>query len=129
MIYEHQNIIGIEKILELDKTFSWNRISLIEAIDYSITQGEFSNCFSVMTLSLRFQIENVLYETKIKFSSVVDLSLKRIGGEYNQICGFEITDKSKDGWSKDQRFMVNDYEDGIIRFFCKDIEVLSVNVV
>ena len=127
MIYEYQIIKGMEKILNLDETFSWDKISSIEAIDYSISKDDFSSYFSIMTLNLRFQIENDIYELLIKFSSVVDLNLRRIGGEHNQICGFEISDKSKDGWEKNQRFFVDDYEDGVISFYCKDIEVLTVN--
>lgn len=37
-----------------------------------------------------------------------------------QIMGFQIRDHVKDGWSKEERYEVLDYEDNIIHFFCSD---------
>ena len=39
----------------------------------------------------------------------------------------EIIDKSKDGWENEQRYLINDYENHMIKFTCKEIKVVSVN--
>ena len=126
MSIDNMNIKGIKKIYELDKSFSWNKARYINSVNYDIVQDEHYNSYSVLQLGLIFSINNKSYEITIRFEYVVNFSLNKIGGEYNQILGFEIIDKSKDGWEDNQRFFINDYEDGIICFSCKDIEVISV---
>ena len=39
-----------------------------------------------------------------------------------QICGFEIRDHRADGWDADQRYEISDFEDGVLHFFCREIE-------
>ncbi len=39
----------------------------------------------------------------------------------NQIAGFEVVCNEDKGWDKNQRYTINDYEDGKIKFFCEDI--------
>lgn len=127
MDYRYSNIIGMEKLFGLDDSFSWDRVNYIDSIQYYISHDETSNNYSVLIIDFRFSVNGLSYKITVKFSSVVNLSLERIGGEYNQISGFEITDKTEDGWEKNNRFLVNDYEDGSISFICKDIEVISVS--
>ena len=127
MISYRDSIIGMDQLLEIDNTFSWDKVTYIDAIQYYILKDDFYNDYSVVELVLRYSVNSIDYKITVKFSSVINLSLNRIGGEYNQILGFEIIDKSNDGWDKNQRFLVNDYEDGIISFICKDIEILSVD--
>ena len=127
MISNRDSIIGMDQLLEIDDAFSWDKVTYIDAIQYYILKDDFYNDYSVVELVLRYSVNSIDYKITVKFSSVINLRLNRIGGEYNQILGLEIIDKSNDGWDKNQRFLVNDYEDGIISFICKDIEILSVD--
>lgn len=41
-----------------------------------------------------------------------------------EIHGFEIISNKHKGWEQDSNYEIRDFEDGRIRFFCKDFEVL-----
>lgn len=41
------------------------------------------------------------------------------------IDGFEIIDHQSAGWECFSRYRVHDYEDGIIDFYCQDIDLLA----
>lgn len=127
MISNRDSIISMDQLWKIDDAFSWNKVTYIDAIQYYILKDDFYNDYSVVELVLRYSVNSIDYKITVKFSSVINLRLNRIGGEYNQILGLEIIDKSNDGWDKNQRFLVNDYEDGIISFICKEIEILSVD--
>ena len=62
----------------------------------------------------------------IVFENVSMLKLLDISYPF-QICGFEILDYSSRGYQKDSRFLVNDYEDGKLSFFCEKYEIFNVN--
>ena len=36
--------------------------------------------------------------------------------------GFEIIDNHQRGWEKDRRYLVHDYEDGLLQFYCREIK-------
>ncbi|MBQ3489460.1 MAG: hypothetical protein IJA86_02595 [Clostridia bacterium] len=59
----------------------------------------------------------------IIFENVSKLKLSEISYPF-QICGFEILDYSSHGYQKDNRFFVNDYEDGTLSFYCENFEIL-----
>ena len=56
------------------------------------------------------------------FRNVTGLTLDELSYPM-QIMGFEILDNKKLGWESAQRYTVRDYEDGIIRFWCEEVEV------
>ena len=62
----------------------------------------------------------------IVFENISNLKLSEISYPF-QVCGFEILDYSSRGYQKDSRFFVNDYEDGMISFFCEDFEIFNAN--
>ena len=62
----------------------------------------------------------------IVFENISKLKLSEISYPF-QICGFEILDYNSRGYQKDSRFFVNDYEDGIISFFCENFEIFNAN--
>ena len=117
---------NIEKLYDIDTKFTWNSIRYIDSIDYNISVDETYETYSLLKIGLIFLNEGSTYKAVFEFYNVQNLHLERIGGKYNQIYGFEIVDKSKDGWAKDQRYFVNDYEDNLISFSCESIKVLSV---
>ena len=41
-----------------------------------------------------------------------------------EINGFEIINNKQKGWEQDSNYEIRDFEDGRLRFFCKDFEVL-----
>jgi hypothetical protein len=59
----------------------------------------------------------------LKFKNVSNLKLEFISSAPQQIMGFDILDIS-DNALEDMNFEIEDYENGIIEFYCKEIEVL-----
>ncbi len=58
----------------------------------------------------------------ISFSNVSSLQIRGLAYP-SQISGFEIISNKDKGWDKSQRYTINDYEDGKIKFFCEDISL------
>lgn len=120
-------ISGVEKLYKIDSDFTWGRICYLDSISYSIEQDELLRNESIVVLGLRYNANGSIYKLYIQFSNVTNMSIKNVGGMYNQLLGFEIMDKSKDGWEESQRFYINDYENGIISFSCARIEIVSID--
>lgn len=124
--FNNDNSIGLEKLYNMDPCFSWNKINYLDSIHYYIIQDELLRKYSIIKLGLRYFANENAYELTFQFSNVTNLSIKNVGGMYNQLLGFEIVDKSMDGWGKTQRYYINDYENGIINFTCAEIKLLSI---
>ncbi|MEK0317242.1 hypothetical protein [Cohnella sp. 56] len=69
---------------------------------------------------------NKSYQVLLGFSEVNSLKLSNFGGAFNQITGFKITDMKDHGWERSLRYYVHDYENDAMSFYCRSIEVLSV---
>jgi hypothetical protein len=63
------------------------------------------------------------FELSLSFKGVNDLQLKFDAG-FQRILGFNIIDVSVDGL-EGINFQVEDYEHGVIGFYCKEIEVMG----
>lgn len=119
-------IINSDKLYCLDSDFCWSNIKYIDSIDYRILYDECYEAYSLIKIGLIYVGKTSTYNIVFEFYNTQKIYINKLGGKYNQIFGFEIVDKSKDGWCDDQRYQINDYEDNIISFSCEDIKVLSV---
>lgn len=126
----YNDIKGINKILDIEPNFIWHHLNYIESLNYNI---DFNNGGEkVSYLDIMFLIEEkdkIRNKILIRFSEVNDFSVHNIGGSYNQISGFDIVDQKGNGWEIDKRYLIRDYENGIIKFYCKLIEIVSVTVI
>lgn len=119
-------IINSDKLCCLDEEFCWNNIKYIDSINYRILYDECYETYSLIEIGLLYEGKTYTYNIVFEFYNAQNIYINKLGGKYNQILGFEIIDKSKDGWCEDQRYLINDYEDNTISFSCEDIKVLSV---
>lgn len=124
----NDKICNFEKLYCLDSDFCWSNIKYIDSIDYRILYDECHEAYSLIKIGLIYEGNTHTYKIVFEFNNAQNIYINRLGGKYNQILGFEIIDKSKDGWCDDQRYQINDYEDKIISFSCEDIKVLSVEM-
>lgn len=127
-INAYEDICGIEKVININPQFSWNDVRYIEKLDYCIDIDEYAE--QVSNLKILFLIElpdKVMHKLFVKFSAINNLYINNIGGKYNQIVGFEIMDQLTAGWELEQRYVVRDYENRIIEFNCKSIEILGLS--
>lgn len=120
-------IYGMEKIFDINPRFLWNDVKYIEKMVYYLELDEYAE--QVSNLNIYFLIElpdKVMHKLLVKFNAINNLNLNNIGGKYNQIMGLEIIDQLAAGWEYEQRYVVRDYENGTIEFYCKSIEIVSV---
>lgn len=64
------------------------------------------------------------YSACIQFIGVKNFNIKNFNGSPQQIMGFDITDISDQGWEM-SNFHIEDYENGLIDFYCKKIRIIS----
>lgn len=66
------------------------------------------------------------FEMTLKFINVSSLDLIGFGSAYNQLSGFCIRDLKESGFEKERRYLVEDYEDDMLNFYCESIEIVEV---
>lgn len=68
------------------------------------------------------------FEMTLKFINVSSLDLIGFGSAYNQLSGFHIRDLKESGFEKERRYLVEDYEDDMLNFYCESIEIVEVKI-
>jgi hypothetical protein len=63
---------------------------------------------------------------EFEFRYVSNFKVKHGGKGMLQVSGFEITDIAANGM-ENANFKIEDYENGSVEFFCKEIRVLAIN--
>lgn len=71
-------------------------------------------------------LKEAFFEITCVFLGVVQLKLSFQGSEIQSISGFDIVDISNDGWAN-ASFKIEDYEEGVISFYCNDVSIESVS--
>lgn len=69
--------------------------------------------------------EEKSFEVILKFVNVSSLHLTGFGNAYNQLLGFHITDLKEYRVEKERRYLIEDYEDDSVSFYCERIEILN----
>lgn len=69
--------------------------------------------------------KDVFDEISILFHNVSNFNCNFEGEFIPQITGFDIIDVSDQGWES-VKFQIEDYENGIIGFYCREIEIKSI---
>lgn len=81
------------------------------------------HCDDMLMITIQCVDENEK-EYSAVFQNVSQLNMSNISYPF-QIGGFEIKDCSLRGYQSDERFFVNDYEDGIMSFYCEKFEIYT----
>ncbi|RJX41647.1 hypothetical protein D3P09_06725 [Paenibacillus pinisoli] len=103
-------------------------VRLVVSVSYYIDYNEYYDEVSYLEIGyiLDSTTEIKKHRLLLKFHEVKSLSLSGFGGAFNQIMGFNITDMGDHKWDNEQRYYVHDYENDIMKFYCKSVEVLSI---
>jgi len=88
--------------------------------DIFVKEFKIYNNGDVMNITMKAYSDNVLYV--MYFENVSGIKLKDVNSSF-QICGFSIEDNKEKGYQKDMRYTVDDYEDGVLFFYCEDFSV------
>ncbi|MBE6676583.1 MAG: hypothetical protein E7594_07070 [Ruminococcaceae bacterium] len=83
---------------------------------FSVAHGDAS-----LTITISCTTQNGT-ACEILFDGVSCLKLGEVSYPF-QVCGFEILNYSAHGYSRDCRYLIHDYEDGKLSFFCENIEI------
>ena len=114
----------------------WNPSDLVRIVDFQYVFDQITLAWNV-NITAEFQKRNPngpwpllntkAFVVKICFMKVDDLhvDIRRVNFDF-QVVGFDITDISDRGM-EDLNFFIEDYEDNVIQFYCKDITIESVD--
>ncbi|WP_025685682.1 hypothetical protein [Paenibacillus maysiensis] len=117
-------IRNIESIKPIINNFSIYRIEWFSDLHFHVTQDQYFENISILHITFLIKENETTYELLIRFSNIEALHFKS-GGALTRISGFNIKDLTKNGYYP-MKYEVEDYEDGIIHFYCADIEFLSL---
>lgn len=119
-------IKNIEIVYNIYKDWSPNSVAFIKEVHW--VSGDLVMTCYCQVRGKKYQwpdfIEN-FFAMRIIFKDIESFELK-INSELQQITGFDILDISDRGFEK-INFEIEDYEDNVIRFCCRDIEILQVS--
>lgn len=98
--------------IEKAEIFQGNRIEILEML--------LKNVDDQIELSWKICFENAVFW--MTFSNVSRFRIGEVSMPL-EICGFQIINHSSNGWEKDSRYEIGDFEDDRVHFFCEDFKM------
>ena len=92
--------------------FQGNKIEILEMV--------LKNVDNQLELSWKIYFENAVFW--ITFSNVSRFRIGEVSTPL-EIHGFEIINHSQNGWEKDSKYEIRDFEDDRVNFFCEDFKM------
>jgi hypothetical protein len=120
-------IKNIETIFQVAKDWKPSDLAFIKKLEWS--DGDVKILFLCQgrkDINGWPDLSKEFFEVSIFFKQVSDFKLEIKGSKLHQLSGFDIVDISNNGWES-AKFQIEDYEDGSITFYCKDIVVDQVS--
>lgn len=111
--------------MNLDKFLSAD-VHYITDVHYYLDYNAFYEKVSFLTISFLFLDGKEQFNVKMRFNRVTSFSIYGFGDASNRLLGFRISDMKSDGFEKEMRYFVEDYEDDCIKFYCERYEMLSI---
>lgn len=118
-------LIGTE-IEKKIPNFKFSDVKYITDFHYYIDYNSYYDRVSFLEIDFLLEVDKRKFTLKMKFSDISSLDLLGFGNQYNQLMGFKINDISYNGFEKNKKYLVEDYENNIIRFYCAGLDVLSL---
>lgn len=118
----YEEIALVEKIPNFKSTC----VKYINDFHYYIGYNSYYEQVSFLEIDFILEVDIRDFILKIKFSDVSSLDLLGFGNNYNQIMGFRINNLSGNGFEQSKKYFVEDYENNIIKFYCSEFEVVSL---
>lgn len=117
----YENTIIEEKIPD----FLQSDIKGIKSFNYYIDFNEYYDEVSYLKVNFIVEKKEKKLEITMLFKEINGLKLEGFGGIYNQILGFNLEKQDK-SYEVNNRYKLEDFEDGVIELFCKEFEILTV---
>lgn len=121
------SIKNIEKIIALDPTWAISDFVFIKSLEWTNDNLIIRLYSQSRNKGVNWpDIDRDFLAIDIEFRNVSDFRASFTGFGLQQVSGFDIIDISKNGL-EGINFEVEDYENDVIKFGCKAIEILSVS--
>ena len=115
-------IKGIEKLLQLNPRFyGWCYFGKIHSM-YLYSDYDYEEWWEIQNLRMVMESEDKEYRMTLFFRDVTSFYLAQSAG----ISGFEIECSDDHAFGDRRNFHVFDFEEGDIRFYCREIEIEEV---
>lgn len=113
---------GMDKLLQfIPEASSWCYFYKIYSL-YLYSDYDYEEWWEIQNLHLEMDSQDNKYRVTIRFDDVTSFYLAQSTG----ISGFEIECNQDHAFGSRRNFYVYDFEEGDIRFYCKEIEVEKV---
>lgn len=83
---------------------------------------------SFLEMTFQSEAEERKFEMTLRFGNVSSLELNGFGSAYNQLLGFHIEDLKESGFEKEHRYLVEDYENNLLNFYCESIKIVKAKI-
>ncbi len=102
---------------------------MFEAVEIFHTEGlfqvqEFSVALHGQTVAIYMRGDSAGKSLELRFHNVSSLCISELSYPL-EIPSFHILDHRASGWERCHSYEVRDYEDGLIRFYCEEFQVLT----
>ncbi|QOS77685.1 hypothetical protein JNUCC31_23410 [Paenibacillus sp. JNUCC31] len=104
--------------------FSVQGMEWVAGVNLYIKQDKYYENIMIADITFLAKFSNVTYELLFRFTNIESFHY-RPGGVLVHISGFSINDLKEHGYHP-MKYFVEDYEDGVLGFYCEDIELISV---
>lgn len=121
------NIQGTDKIYSAYPNWTPNSIAYIRSLKWENNKLVILACCQVIKEVTGWPDHTKpFFEVEFYFDNVLNLKLSFTGINKQQVTGFDIIDLSQNGL-ENINFQIEDYENAVIGFTCKTIEIIEVS--
>lgn len=113
------------ELMKLVPDFTPKETLFIKAFQYYEDYNHTFDKVSFLEMAFLSESEERRFEMTLKFVNVSSLELNGFGSAYNQLSGFHIEDLKESGFEKGHRYLVEDYENNLLNFYCESIEIVK----
>jgi len=129
----HNPVPGAENVVRLVGRWDPGDVCFISGLEI-LARSSTTSCVRMVAvlqrrdLALKGWPDKAVPSFRVEFvcDSAVNMELRDFGHGHKQVSGFDIVDVEADQLDG-IRFLVHDYENGSIRFCCKDIRIVNVS--
>lgn len=107
--------------------FDMSFFKLIHGFRYYVDFDSNYNEISFLEVDFLLEKGSLKFGVVLKFSNISSLYLYRITGTENNLeGGFIIENLKESGYEKNFKYLIDNYENDTIKFYCEEIEVLKL---
>ncbi|KGP85509.1 hypothetical protein QP794_03460 [Paenibacillus sp. UMB7766-LJ446] len=117
-------IKNLELLSPFILAFSVQDLEWVAGVNLYIKQDKYYENIMIADITFLMKFSNATYELLFRFNNIESFHYQP-NGVLVKISGFNIRDLKDHGYHP-MKYLVEDYEDGVLGFYCEDIELMSV---